>query len=70
MIRLRRSRRSLAIWSALMMAAAALVGVSMPSSARSEDDSVFVYGDYLVHESTSLVCVGTAREAANAPLLA
>ncbi|QLY29022.1 hypothetical protein [Nocardia huaxiensis] len=62
MIRLRRQRRSLAIASALMMAAAALVAVSMPAAAESED--IFVYGDYLRHDSTHLVCAGGQGSAA------
>ncbi|UGT43116.1 hypothetical protein LTV02_06920 [Nocardia yamanashiensis] len=70
MIRLRRRRRSLAIWSALMMAAAALVGVTMPASAASENGTFFVYGDYLVHDTTTVVCAGHAREAVSAPVLA
>lgn len=58
MIRLHRRRRSFAIWAALCLAAAALVGVSMPASAAAEDDSIFVYGDYLVHRSEVINCTG------------
>ncbi|MET9486262.1 hypothetical protein [Nocardia sp. NPDC006630] len=60
MIRLRLRRRWLAIGAAVTMAAAALVAVSMPAAAESEDASTFVSGDYLVHTSTPLVCAGTA----------
>ncbi|MBL1076598.1 hypothetical protein JK358_19555 [Nocardia sp. 2] len=62
MIRLRRQRRSLSVGSALMMAAAALVAVSMPANAESED--IFVYGDYLRHTSTLMVCAGAQSSTA------
>ncbi|MEV6769087.1 hypothetical protein AB0N05_10730 [Nocardia sp. NPDC051030] len=63
MIRLRRRRRSFAIGSALMLAAAALVAVSMPASADTEDGSIFVYGDYLKHESVIILCGAPMRAA-------
>lgn len=68
MIRLRRRRRSLAIGATLSLAAALLVAVSMPASAESRDGSIFVYGDYLIHESTVVVCGGPVLHA-SAPLL-
>lgn len=58
MIRLRRRRRSLAIGAALTLAAAALVAVSVPATAESADGTIFVYGDYLMHQSTVVVCGG------------
>ncbi|MEV6066476.1 hypothetical protein AB0L82_08000 [Nocardia sp. NPDC052001] len=67
MIRLRRRRRSLAIGAALTLAAA-LVGVSVPAAAESADGTIFVYGDYLIHESTVVVCGGPVLTAP-APLL-
>ncbi|WP_067691726.1 hypothetical protein [Nocardia jejuensis] len=56
MIRLRRSRRSLAIGSALMLAAAALVAVTLPVAADAEDGSILVYRDHFRTTSVQAVC--------------
>lgn len=53
MIRLRVRRRSLALAGAICLAAAALVAVSMPTSA--EDGPLLVRGDYLGAEPTLMI---------------
>ncbi|WP_330179927.1 hypothetical protein OHB26_26325 [Nocardia sp. NBC_01503] len=42
----------------MTLAAAALVAVSVPATAESADGTIFVYGDYLMHQSTVVVCGG------------
>ncbi|MFJ4655486.1 hypothetical protein ACIP5Y_29765 [Nocardia sp. NPDC088792] len=61
MIRLRRPRRSFVIGAAALLAAAALVGVTMPEAAGSGNGSLFGYGDHLKRDSVVIVCAGPAR---------
>ncbi|MCU1645223.1 MAG: hypothetical protein JWN03_5498 [Nocardia sp.] len=70
MIRLRLRRRWLAIGAAVTLAAAALVAVSMPATAESQDASTVVSGDYLRHTSNTLVCAGPVAAAPEQLLVA
>ncbi|MEU1204337.1 hypothetical protein [Nocardia sp. NPDC005825] len=58
MIRLRTRRRSLAIVGAVCLAAAALVAVSVPATAESDDASILVSGVLAGYRSPSLFCGG------------
>ncbi|WP_458688575.1 hypothetical protein [Nocardia tengchongensis] len=54
MIRLRTRRRSLAIVGAVCLAAAALVAVTMPATAESDDVAILVSGQFTQPPAPSL----------------
>lgn len=60
MIRLRRPRRSFVIGAAALLAAAALVGVTMPEAAGSGGGTLFASSGHLKHDSVVIVCAGPA----------
>ncbi|MGW2661944.1 hypothetical protein ACWCW7_13360 [Nocardia tengchongensis] len=56
MIRLRTRRRSLAIVGAVCLAAAALVAVTMPATAESDDVAILVSGQFTQPPAPTLFC--------------